>query len=81
MTRILALALALAAAPVFASTDLTLDQAKMDEIRATLTEQGYDVRKIDVEDGMIEVYALKDGKKLELYLDETLKIVRTKEEN
>ena len=46
-------------------------------IRATLTEQGYDVRKIDVEDGMYEAYAMKDGKRFEIYLDTDLKIVKT----
>ncbi|WP_226621417.1 PepSY domain-containing protein [Alloyangia pacifica] len=48
------------------------------QVREKLTAEGYEVRRIDSEDGMIEVYALKDGKKLELYLDEDLKIVRSK---
>ncbi len=30
---------------------------------------------------MIEVYALKDGQRLELYLDKDLKIVRTKSDD
>lgn len=50
-------------------------------IRAMLQEQGYEVRKIDMEDGMIEVYALKDGKRFELYLDNEMKIVRQKIED
>lgn len=48
------------------------------QVREKLTAQGYDVRRIDSEDGLIEVYAMKDGKKLELYLDQDLKIVRAK---
>ena len=55
-----------------------LDNAKRSEITARLTGEGYDVRKIEMEDGQIEVYALKDGKKLELYLGPDLNIVRTK---
>ncbi|WP_353472356.1 PepSY domain-containing protein [Salipiger sp. H15] len=50
------------------------------QVREKLTAEGYEVRRIDSEDGMIEVYALKDGKKFELYLDESLKIVRSKSE-
>ena len=50
------------------------------QIRATLTEQGYEVRKIEVEDGMYEAYALKDGKKLEIYMNDKLEIIRIKED-
>ncbi|MFD1343953.1 PepSY domain-containing protein [Litorisediminicola beolgyonensis] len=49
-------------------------------IREKLTDEGYEVRKIEIEDGMIEVYALKDGGMFELYLDDQLEIVKTKEE-
>lgn len=55
-----------------------LDAATDARVRAELTAQGHDVRKIEKEDGLIEVYAVKDGKKWELYLDADLKIVRTK---
>ncbi|WP_347309846.1 PepSY domain-containing protein [Defluviimonas sp. SAOS-178_SWC] len=58
----------------------TPDAATQEKIAADLTAQGYDVRKIDDEDGMIEVYAVKDGKMYEIYLDAELKVVRTKEE-
>ena len=50
----------------------------MDEVKASLASLGYEVRKGEMEDGMIEVYALKDGKRYELYLDAALQIVRTK---
>ena len=43
-----------------------------------LTQEGYEVRKIDREDGQIEVYALKDGAKVELYLDADLNVTRRK---
>ncbi len=79
MTRIAAFMTALVlAAPVFASTDGLVDKATQEKITADLTAQGYDVRKIQMEDGMVEVYAMKDGKKLELYLDATGKVVTTK---
>ncbi|WP_299789762.1 PepSY domain-containing protein [uncultured Marivita sp.] len=79
MTRILALALTLAL-PVsaFASSDAVLTTERMTEIRTKLTNEGYEVRKIDMEDGMIEAYVLKDGQRLELYLDTALNVVRTK---
>ncbi len=57
------------------------DAATQAKITEDLTAQGYEVRKIDTEDGMIEVYAVKDGKMYELYLDADLKVVRTKEES
>lgn len=50
------------------------------QIRATLTEQGYEVRKIEKEDGLFEAYALKDGKKLEIYLNDKMEIIRIKED-
>ena len=82
MTRTLALILTLAAAsPALASSYDKIDDATRAKITATLTEQGYEVRKIDSEDGLIEVYALKDGQRFELYLDADLKIVRTKTED
>ena len=82
MTRILVLAMTLAAStPAIASSYDKIDEATRARITATLTEQGYEVRKIDSEDGMIEVYALKDGQRFELYLDADLKIVRTKTED
>lgn len=67
------------ALPVIASE--LPDAATQAKIKEQLTAQGYEVRKIDREDGMIEVYAVKDGKTYELYLDATLKVVRTKEDS
>lgn len=55
MTRILALALALAL-PVsaFASSYAALTTERVTEITNKQTAEGYEVRKIDMEDGMIE---------------------------
>jgi hypothetical protein len=50
------------------------------EIRSTLTEQGYKVRKIEKEDGLYEAYAIKDGKKLEIYMNDKMEIIRIKED-
>lgn len=56
-----------------------------DEMRTQITTQlaaeGYEVRKIEREDGMIEVYALKDGLRFEIYLDKDLKISRIKQDD
>ena len=40
-----------------------------DGVRATLSADGYDVRKIENEDGQIEAYAVKDGQGIEIYVD------------
>ena len=70
----LALALALSAGAARADDD-ALDPAREAEIRAMLVEQGYEVRSVGMEDGRIEVYAVKDGELLELYLNDDLTII------
>lgn len=58
------------AAPAFAA-DLTADTMlgkTMDEVKTTLTDMGYEVRKAEMEDGNIEVYFVKDGKMGEVYV-------------
>ena len=69
------LAAALALPLSFAAASSELDGAMVgksaDEIKATLTAQGYEVRKIETEDGKLEAYAMKDGKKFEIYVDPT----------
>ncbi len=81
MIRLTALLLVLSAGAALASDSVTLDAAKKNEITTTLTDQGYEVRRVDVEDGLFEVYALKDGKKVEIYLDAALNVVRSKASN
>lgn len=56
---------------------LNLDTATSERIKTELSAQGYDVRKVELEDGMYEAYALKDGEKYEIYLDADLKVVKT----
>jgi len=82
MFKTLATALALAtviaipATDVSASSSVRLPTEVVQEIRTKLTEQGYEVRKIEKDDGLYEVYAIKDGQRLELYLNTDLEIVR-----
>ena len=75
LVRAAAVSLLLAAGPAMASSDI--DAATKDKVTAQLTSQGYEVRKITMEDGMIEAYAVKDGKTLEVYLDADLNVVKT----
>ena len=81
MTRIATFALALALA-LPAGAALASDDNVGDAVEARLTKQlegqGYEVRKMEAEgDGLVEAYALKDGKRYELYVNpETGEIVR-----
>jgi len=67
----IALLASLAAGAAFAE-DLT-PQSMLghteDEVKATLTTMGYEVRKIEEEDGKIEAYVVKDGHMGEVYVD------------
>ncbi len=71
------LGLSLFAAPMAMASSDEIDAATRDKVTAELVAQGYDVRKMEMEDGMIEVYAVKDGKTYELYLDAALKVVKS----
>ncbi len=41
----------------------------MEEVKASLVEMGYEVRKAEQEDGKIEVYFVRDNEKGEVYVD------------
>ncbi|WP_417807789.1 PepSY domain-containing protein [Thioclava sp.] len=72
-----ALMTATASLPVLAASKV--DSAKEKTLQTQLVAQGYEVRRLDMEDGYIEVYALKDGKRMEMYFDaKTLKQVDRK---
>lgn len=79
MTRIIALALAITAGSFAHATDssASLDTATTEQIKTMLSADGYEVRKVEVEDGMYEAYAMKDGNRYEIYLDRDLKVVKT----
>lgn len=67
------------AAPAFAA-GLTMDSElgrSMDEVKASLTSMGYEVRKAEMEDGKIEVYFVKGTTLGEVYVNgETGKIIK-----
>jgi len=67
-----AVALLLLAGPSFADGEDTVDAATKEKVTALLVAQGYDVRKIEHEGGLIEVYVVKDGKMEELFFDADL---------
>lgn len=80
-STVLASALMLSANASFASDN---GPKLTDEIKAKitqqLTEQGYSVGKIKTEDDAFEAYAKKEGKKYEIYLDESLNVIKIKED-
>lgn len=82
LTLMITLGLGVTAASLALASGMTkISQELRTEITAKLTADGYDVRKIEPEDGMIEVYALKDGQRFELYLDKDLNVTRVKQDN
>jgi hypothetical protein len=52
-----------------------------DKVRAVLTEQGYEVAKVEMEDGQYEAYARKDGKRYEVYLNAALEVVKVEQDD
>lgn len=67
----------LATGAAFAGDVPLNDPAKEAEIRAAMTEKGYDVRSVGTIDGKFEIYAIKDGKAYEIFLDQKLMILET----
>ena len=70
--KFLAMISALTLATPVLAMDLTSDTVlgtTAAEISSSLTEMGYEVRKIETEDGKIEAYVVKDGKMAEVYVD------------
>lgn len=81
-TLALCSALSLAAGAALASDDgVKLTDDVRARITTVLTEQGYEVGKIKTEDGLYEAYARKDGKRFEVYMNDKMEIVRTKEDD
>ena len=83
MTRIIALALAICAGGIASASDDDgkLDMTKADQIKTQLTAEGYEVRKVEMEDGLYEAYAMKDGAHYEIYLDSELNIVKSERDD
>ena len=68
---LLASALVLSTAPAFAG-DLAMGTElgnTQEAITAALTDMGWEVRKLDVEDGLIEAYVVNGGEMAEIYVD------------
>ncbi len=65
------------AAAAQASDTVELTDENTTKIREMLTEQGYEVGKVKIEDGLYEAYARKDGKKYEVFLNAEFAVVRT----
>ncbi|PFG63294.1 YpeB-like protein with putative protease inhibitory function [Thioclava sp. ES.031] len=55
--------------------------AKEQKLAAELKNQGYDVRRMEMEDGYIEVYAMKDGKRAQLFFNSKLQQVKRSDSN
>jgi len=71
MKKFALIALIAMASPAFAQ-DLTADSVlgtTLEEVQASLTDMGYEIRKAEMEDGKIEVYFVKDGAMGEVYVD------------
>jgi len=78
LTLTLAAAIAIPASNASASSHASVPAETAQQIRTKLTEQGYEVRKIKMEDGLYEAYVIKDGTRMELYLNTELEIVKQK---
>ena len=81
-----AFAAALALPLSFAAASPDLNGTKVgktaEQIAASLTAQGYEVKKVKPEDGMLEAYAMKDGKRYEVYVNTTTgTVAKVKEED
>lgn len=71
MRKIALIAMMAFATPVLAEV-VTMDSnlgTTIEEVQASLTAMGYEVRKAEMEDGKIEVYFVRDGKMGEVYVN------------
>lgn len=69
------------AGAAFAAGDVALTDENTAQVRTVLTEQGYEVAKVRLEDGMYEAYARKDGERYEIYLNGDFEVVRVKKDS
>jgi cellulose synthase/poly-beta-1,6-N-acetylglucosamine synthase-like glycosyltransferase len=71
MRKLALIAMMALATPALAE-DVTMDSIlgrTMEEVQASLTAMGYEVRKAEMEDGKIEVYFVRDGQMGEVYVN------------
>jgi hypothetical protein len=78
---VVALVLGTLVAPAItmAETEGAVDAAVQEKLTAQLVAEGYEVRQFKAEDGLIEVYVVKDGKMEELWFDASLKQIEHEE--
>lgn len=74
-----ALAALLLAVPVAQASEGKVDAAVQEKLTAQLVAEGYEVRQFKAEDGLIEVYVVKDGDMEELWFTADLKQVAHEE--
>lgn len=74
-----ALAMTALSAPMAMASEGTVDAAVQEKLTAQLVAEGYDVRQFKAEDGLIEVYVVKDGDMEELWFTADLKQVAHEE--
>ncbi len=81
MRKLIFLVVLAFASPAFAA-DLSKDSVlgnTMTEVQKKLTDMGYQVRKVEMEDGKIEAYFVKGDKMGEVYVStETGKVTKLK---
>lgn len=71
MRKLALIALVAFASPALAE-DVTMDSnlgTTLEEVQASLTAMGYEVRKGEMEDGKIEVYFVREGQMGEVYVN------------
>ena len=71
MRKLALIALIAFASPALAE-DVTMQSTlgtTMEEVQASLTAMGYEVRKAEMEDGKIEVYFVRNGQMGEVYVN------------
>ena len=67
------------AAPAAFAGEGEVDAAAQATLTAQLQAEGYEVRQFKAEDGLIEVYVVKDGEMEERWFDASLKPVEHEE--
>ena len=81
MRKLAMVALLALATPALAE-EVTMESmlgTTLEEVQASLTAMGYEVRKAEMEDGKIEVYFVRDGKMGEVYVNASTGAVMTLE--
>ena len=67
-----------AVASNYTGTISDVDRARIEQ---AVTAQGYEMKRMEMEDGEIEVYATKDSVRYELYLDREFNIIKVEQDD